>query len=413
MRPILILTLVFSLLSFATQAHSATIALGIDVLEQSGFRALAGKRVGLLTHPAGVNRQGISSIDVLRNAPNVQLVALFGPEHGIYGNEKANVPVDDKIDPRTGLPVYSLYGKYRKPTPKMLAGLDALVVDLQDVGVRSYTYVSCLRYAMEACFENGVEVVVLDRPNPLGGLKVDGPPLDKEWRSYVGAFHVPYVHGLTIAELARMAKHTAGWMAITDSARKKGKLTIIPMQGWSRQMQWPQTGLKWIPTSPYIPDLSAVLGYAMTGLGAQIGNFSHGIGTPNPFRLLRYTGKSPQAIKAALEQRQIPGLSYQIIQTQSSAGALVEGVYIGVNDWNRVRPTEISFHMMQLTAEWSSGNPFQTAKNPALFNKHVGSTVWWDELVARGSQARVDAFVAGWARQAQEFKRQSKPFLLY
>ena len=140
------------------QANS--IHLGIDVLEESGFRAIAGKRVGLLTHPAGLNRRGESSIDVLRRAHNVRLVALFGPEHGIYGNEKANVPVDDKIDPRTGLPVYSLYGKYRKPTAKMLTGLDALVIDLQDVGVRSYTYVSCMRYAMEACFENGVEVVL-------------------------------------------------------------------------------------------------------------------------------------------------------------------------------------------------------------------------------------------------------------
>ena len=168
------------------QANS--IHLGIDVLEESGFRAIAGKRVGLLTHPAGLNRRGESSIDVLRRAHNVRLVALFGPEHGIYGNEKANFPVDDRIDSRTGLPVYSLYGKYRKPTAKMLLGLDALVIDLQDVGVRSYTYVSCMRYAMEACFENGVEVVILDRPNPLGGLKVDGPPLDREWRSYVGAF---------------------------------------------------------------------------------------------------------------------------------------------------------------------------------------------------------------------------------
>ena len=202
------LSFIFSI--FLLQANP--IYLGIDVLEHNNFRSIAGKHVGLLTHPAGLNRRGESSIDVLRRAPNVGLVALFGPEHGIYGNEKANVPVVDKIDPRTGLPVYSLYGKYRKPTAEMLAGLDALVIDLQDVGVRSYTYVSCMRYAMEACFENGVEVVILDRPNPLGGLKVDGPPLDREWRSYVGAFHVPYVHGLTIAELARIAKHTPGWM---------------------------------------------------------------------------------------------------------------------------------------------------------------------------------------------------------
>ena len=176
---------------FSASAQQAdNFLLGIDVLERSGFRAISGKRVGLLTHPAGVNRQGISSIDILRNAKNVQLIALFGPEHGIYGDEKANVPVLDRIDRCTGLPVYSLYGKYRRPTQAMLAGLDALVIDLQDIGVRSYTYVSCMRYAMEACFEAGIEVVILDRPNPLGGRKVDGPPLDREWRSYVGAFHV-------------------------------------------------------------------------------------------------------------------------------------------------------------------------------------------------------------------------------
>lgn len=407
-----VLLLVFVCLPYL--AHAEPIYLGIDVLEQSGFRAIDSKRVGLLTHPAGLNRRGESTIDVLRRAPNVRLVALFGPEHGIYGNEQANVPVDDKIDPRTGLPVYSLYGKYRKPTAKMLAGLDALVIDLQDVGVRSYTYVSCMRYAMEACFENGVEVVILDRPNPLGGLKVDGPPLDRQWRSYVGAFHVPYVHGLTIAELARVAKHSPGWMEIPDDIRKKGKLTIVPMQGWNRDMLWPQTGLRWIPTSPYIPDLSAVLGYAMTGLGAQEGGFSHGIGTPYPFRLLRFKGKSPAEVKAALEAKGIPGLRYRIVQTKSAAGAPLTGVYLSVVDWQQVRPTELSFHMMQLAAAWSTtGNPFAQSKNPTLFNKHVGSTAWWNEISQRGAQARVDAFVNQWTQQAQNFQNQSKRFWIY
>ena len=393
------------------QANS--IHLGIDVLEESGFRAIAGKRVGLLTHPAGLNRRGESSIDVLRRAHNVRLVALFGPEHGIYGNEKANVPVDDKIDSRTGLPVYSLYGKYRKPTAKMLLGLDALVIDLQDVGVRSYTYVSCMRYAMEACFENGVEVVILDRPNPLGGLKVDGPPLDREWRSYVGAFHVPYVHGLTIAELARIAKHTPGWMETPEQIRKNGKLTVIPMRGWRRDMLWTQTGLRWVPTSPYIPDLSAVLGYAMTGLGAQEGGFSHGIGTPYPFRLLRYNGKSPEQIKATLESKRIPGLGYRIVKTQSATGAPLSGVYVSVTNWNRARPTELSFHMMQLAAVWSSSNPFIASKNPGLFNKHVGSTAWWNEIRQRGAQARVDVFVEQWAQQAKSFQQKAKRFWIY
>ena len=413
--PLFLVALISSAIGISTAPiHAAEkIYLGIDVLEQKVFRAIAGQRVGLLTHPAGVNRDGVSTIDVLRRAPNVRLVALFGPEHGIYGDEKANVPVDDKIDPRTGLPVYSLYGKYRKPTPKMLAGLDTLVVDLQDVGVRSYTYISCMRYAMEACFEQGIEVVVLDRPNPLGGTKVDGPPLDQQWRSYVGAFHVPYVHGMTIGELARMAKNSSGWMEVPERIRRRGKLTVIPMRGWKREMLWPDTGLKWIPTSPYIPNLSAVLGYAMTGLGAQEGGFTHGIGTPYPFRFLRHKGKSPEEVKRALESQRISGFRYRIIETNTRAGAPVRGVYVLVDDWNAVRPTEISFHMMRLTEAWTPGNPFAESSNPTLFNKHVGSTAWWSEISGKGAQARVTHFVQNWSRMAARFQGESQRFWLY
>ncbi|MEC7609711.1 MAG: DUF1343 domain-containing protein, partial [Verrucomicrobiota bacterium] len=297
-KRIYLLSITFSLI--VTQLNAQVIDLGIDRLEQSGFREVAGKRIGLLTHPAGVNRHGVSSIDILRRAHNTDLVALFGPEHGIYGNEKANEPVDNKMDHRTGLPVYSLYGEFRWPSDKMLRGLDALVIDLQDIGVRSYTYVSCMLRAMESCFKNGVEVIVLDRPNPLGGLKVDGPLLDKKLRSYVGDIFTPYVHGLTIGEIARMARYCSGWIRpdrVSPQQLKAANLKVIPMRGWTRSMQWPDTGLRWIATSPYIPDLSAVLGYAMTGLGSQEGGFSHGIGTPYPFRLLRHTKKSATEIK--------------------------------------------------------------------------------------------------------------------
>jgi uncharacterized protein YbbC (DUF1343 family) len=394
-------------------ANAERIYLGIDVLEQSGFDAIVKKRVGLLTHPAGVNRNGVSTIDVLQRASQVNLIALFGPEHGIYGNEKANQPIDNQIDARTGLPVYSLYGKYRKPTPNMLQNLDVLVIDLQDIGVRSYTYVSCMRYAMEACFENGVEVVILDRPNPLGGLKVDGPSLDNEWRSYVGAFNVPYVHGLTIGELAQLAKRTSGTMNVSDKIRKAGKLTVIKMKGWRRGMLWPNTGLKWIPTSPYIPDISAVLGYAMTGLGAQIGGFTHGIGTPHPFRLLKFKGRSNTELLRTLSQRQIQGLSFYILKTKNKKGLPEEGVFVQVADWKTVRPTELSFHMMQLTAEWNRENPFQTAPNSALFNKHVGSTEWWDEISRHGKNALVKRFVKAWSSQAQNFQRENRQFHLY
>jgi len=388
--------------------------LGIDVLEQRRFQPLAGKSIGLLTHPAGVNREGVSTISVLRRSPRFKLVALFGPEHGLYGDEKADQPVDHRIDRRTGLPVYSLYGKYRKPTPRMLSGLDALVIDLQDLGVRSYTYLSAMRLAMEACFQNDIEVIVLDRPNPLGGLKVDGPPLEEKWRSYVGAFPMPYVHGLTIGELAAMAKKIDGWLDIDPGTRRQGRLTVIPMQGWRRSMMWPDTGLKWTPTSPAIPDLSAALGYSMTGLGAQIGKFQHGYGTRYPFRLLTYRGKSPEAVLAALRAKNIPGLDYRIIQAPKPNGTRERGVYIWVTDWNLFRPTEISFYMMQIACAWN-GNPFAAAgKNESnLFNKHVGSTPWWNTITTQGEQVNVAAFIRRWQRQADGFQTMSKKYWLY
>jgi len=389
--------------------------LGIDVLESQGFRKLRGKRVGLLTHPAGVNRHGVSTINILNNSPRVRLVALFGPEHGIYGDEKASQPIDDRTDPRTGLPVFSLYGKYRRPTPQMLSRIDTMVIDLQDIGVRSYTYVSAMRYTMEACFTHGVEVVVLDRPNPLGGLKVDGPPLDSQWMSYVGAFRVPYVHGLTIGELARIAKNTRGWLQVPDEVRNQGELTVIPMRGWSRRMMWPDTGLRWIPTSPNIPDLSAVLGYAMTGLGQMHSGFSHGIGTPYPFRLLRHQSVSPDELQRLLKQRNIPGVDFKLIESRSQAGAPVRGLYVLVNDWERARPTELSFHMMVLGAQLLNGNPYRKLSDSevSLYNKHVGSTAWWEEIRRLGHHARINHFLNLWSRRAESFREFSQQYRLY
>ena len=400
--------LLFASISFAR------IELGVDVLQQTGFDVLSGQRAGLLTHPAGVNRFGTPTVDVLRRAPMVELVALFGSEHGIYGNEEASQPVDDKIDSRTGLPVYSLYGKYRKPTPKMLANIDTLVIDLQDIGVRSYTYVSCMRLALEACFEEGKSVVILDRPNPLGGLKVDGPSMDEEWRSYVGTFPTPYVHGMTIGELARMAVATPSWLDLTPEQIRAGELIIVPMRGWNRSMLWPDTGLEFVATSPNIPDVSAVLGYSMTGLGAQLGNFSHGIGTPYPFRFLRFKGKSPEEIQGALNREQLPGLSFPIIETRTQAGIVIRGVYARVDNWAVLNPTQISFAMMKLTGLWQP-EAFQNAKDLdiGLFNKHVGSSAWWDEIFNRTRQPNVDKFLRAWETRALAFQKQSKPYWLY
>jgi uncharacterized protein YbbC (DUF1343 family) len=391
------------------------VMLGIDVLEADGFAAIAGKKIGLLTHPAGISRRGESTVDVIRRARQSRLVALFAPEHGLDGNGKAGENLADSVDRRTGLPVYSLHGKFRKPTKGMLQGLDALVIDLQDIGSRSYTFISCLRYTMEACFENGVEVIVLDRPNPLGGLKVDGPPLDPEWVSYVGAFRVPYVHGLTIGELAQMARQVPGVLAVNDRIRQRGKLTVVPMRGWSRAMRWPDTGLRWVATSPYVPDFNAVVGYAMVGLGTEIGGWTWGIGTFYPFRGIGYPKKTPDQIIAELGQYRIPGIALVKAQGVGRDGKVIGGVYIEITDWNAWRPTELSFYMMKTAAKWSQANPF--ARAPAdrqnLFNKLVGSSAWWKALTRDGSRVDVAAFTKNWTERATVYQQQSRRFWLY
>lgn len=408
--------LFFLLLSLSLHnGLSAKFKLGIEHLQETDFEILRGLKVGLLTHPAGVNGKGESSIEILRANSTVNLVALFGPEHGIYGNEKAAVPVEDKIDQKTGLPVFSLYGKFRKPTAEMLSKIDCLVIDLQDVGVRCYTYISCMKYAMEACFEEGKKIVVLDRPNPLGGLKMAGPMIDEECMSYVGAFPMPFVHGLTIGEIALWSKKESGILDISETARKRGELVIVPMKNWSRLMTWPKTGLEWVPTSPNIPTLDSVAGYPMTGLGAQMGKFKHGIGTPQPFRFLTFEGKSSLELKNALDALNLEGLSFQIKTLKSNTGKNIDGVYIVLNDWSKWNPTELAFHMMRLSAKWETPSPFTNAKESeiTLFNKHVGSKAWWDHLNEKGENCNIDEFISLWSSELKQFKDKISRYHLY
>jgi uncharacterized protein YbbC (DUF1343 family) len=391
------------------------VMLGIDVLEADGFKAIAGKKIGLLTHPAGVNRRGESTVDVLRRAPNAKLVALFGPEHGISGTDKAGDNVPDSVDSRTGLPVYSLYGKHNKPTREQLKGLDALVIDLQDIGTRSYTFNVVMRYAMDSCFQYGVEVIVLDRPNPLGGLKVDGPPLDPEWMSGVGAFRVPYVHGLTMGELATMAKSAPHVLAVTEKQRAKGRLTVVPMRGWNRSMRWPDTELKWVPTSPNMPSYDAVIGYAMVGLGCQNSGWTWGIGRDYPFRGIGYPKKKPDEIIAALDAYKIPGIRLVKRDGRDREGKIITGVYVEISDWEAWRPTELSFYMHKQAEKWSTMKVFATltTAEQSSFQKHVGSTAWYDALKRDGMRVDVASFIKNWAERAAMYQQQVKKYWLY
>jgi uncharacterized protein YbbC (DUF1343 family) len=391
------------------------VMLGIDVLESDGFAAIKGKRIGLLTHAAGINRRGVSTIEVLRHAPGVKLVALFAPEHGLYGLEDAGKNLPDTVDKHSGLPVHSLHGKTRKPTREMLKGINAVVIDLQDIGVRSYTYASAMRYALEGCFENNVEVVVLDRPNPLGGLKVDGPSVDADLVSYVGAFRVPYIHGLTIGELARMAAAAPGVLFVPESVRLRGHLTVVPMRGWCRSMRWPDTGLAFTPTSPLVQDYASVVGCAMTGLGCEIGGFSHGVGRSFPFRGLAYKGRTVEQLQTELEALRLPGLAYAKVTAADASGKPVMGVYVEVTDWDAWRPADLSFCLMRLACKWSPSNPFANAPADriSLFNKLVGSHAWWSALRRDGARVDVEGFLADWRQRALVYQQQVRRYWLY
>jgi len=391
------------------------VMLGVDTLEASGFKAVAGKRIGLLTHVAGVNRRGERTIDVLRRAPNTRLSCLFSPEHGLNGDVKASVNIDNGVDARTGLPIYSLFGKNRKPTPDQLKGLDAVVIDLQDIGVRSYTFNVVMRYTIEACFENNVEVIVLDRPNPLGGLKVDGPRLDPEWFSGVGAYRIPYVHGLTMGELAKMAASEPGVLAVPESVRRKGRLTIVPMRGWKRSMRWPDTGLKFVPTSPLVRDYPAVMGYAMVGLGCEFSGFKHGVGASYPFRGITFKNIPAERLIRDLTALNIPGLAYRKVTVNDADGKPKEGVYIEVADWQAWRPTELSFQLMRLACRYDPPNPFTKidGKDARSFNIHVGSTAWWNALRRDGAQVNVGSFISAWTTDARAYQQLTRKYWIY
>ena len=258
-----------------------TVKPGIDVLRSRGFDILKGKRVGLITNPTGVSSDLEQTVDILHSAPGVKLVALFGPEHGVRGDAEGGKIVDSFNDSQTGLPVYSLYGKTRKPTKDMLRGIDVLVYDIQDIGVRSYTYISTLGLAMEAAAENNVTFVVLDRPDPLTGVRVEGPMLDQKYKSFIGAYRIPYVYGMTAGELAEMI-NMEGWL----ENGVKCKLVVVPMEGWKRSMWWDETGLPWVPTSPHIPHASTPQFYVMTGLLGELGTANQGVGYTMPFELV-------------------------------------------------------------------------------------------------------------------------------
>jgi uncharacterized protein YbbC (DUF1343 family) len=280
----------------AGDSPKAKVLTGIDVLEAEGFSRLDGLRVGLITNHTGLNRAGRSIIDLLRDAPNLHLAKLFSPEHGLFGNLDRKVL--SFIDERTGLNVHSLYGETRRPTPEMLDGLDILVFDIQDIGARFYTYISTMGYVMEEAAKAGLRFMVLDRPNPIGGVQVAGPVLEPHRVSFTGYFPLPVRHGMTVGELAQLfnAENHLGV-----------KLEVIKLEGWLRKMWLDDTDLTWVNPSPNIRNLREATLYTAVGL-LESANVSVGRGTDTPFELLGAPWINAGRLAKIFNSRRIPGI---------------------------------------------------------------------------------------------------------
>jgi uncharacterized protein YbbC (DUF1343 family) len=363
--------------SFIAQAFAVQprVKPGIDVLRDRHFDILQGKRVGLVTNPTGVTADLEATIDVLAKAPGVQLVALYGPEHGVRGDNDAGKYVESYLDKSTGLPVYSLYGKTRKPTKDMLHGIDVLVYDIQDIGLRSYTYISTMGLVMEAAAENKIPFVVLDRPDPLTGIRVEGPMLEPKYKSFVGAYPIPYVYGMTAGELAEMINGER-WLA--DSVQCN--LTVVPLEGWKRTMWWDETGLSWVPSSPNIPHACTIMFAAMTGPLGELGTVNQGVGYTLPFELVGAPWANGAALAKYLNEKGLSGIHFRPLSyrpaTADTVSIRYEGVQLHVLDKDRVNFTQVEFSILEaLLHVFPEYNIFARAKPDRLemFDKVEGT----------------------------------------
>jgi len=381
----------------------AVVRPGIEVLVEDSLGLIEGLRVGLITNQSGVARDGRSSIDVLRDHRVVDLRALFSPEHGIRGTAAEGARLGNEIDVETGLPVYSLYGESLSPTSEMLEDIDVLLFDLQDIGARYFTYVSTMAYAMRAAGEAGLRFVVLDRPNPIGG-QMGGPILDPHFASFVGLFPVPTRHGMTAGELARMY---VGEFGIDVD------LSVVPVDGWTRDEWFDETGLPWIPPSPNMPDLESASHYPGTCLFEGT-NLSVGRGTPAAFQQFGAPWLDGPALAAKLSALGPPGVRITAVEFTPDApsdgkfpGERVSGVRLVVTDRARYDPVETAVAAL-IEARSVAGEAW-------VWNEeHIDRLAGSDRLrLAIDAGASLEEIVGPWAADLAGFDRRRAPYLIY
>lgn len=330
------------LIILSTVAYSdPCVSLGVDVFfEENQIQKLTGKKIALAINHTSVDKAMNSTLSLFqKHCPKIHLVALFSPEHGIDGRSYAAEQIDHSLC--HGIPVFSLHGNTRRPTPEMLKGIDVIIYDIQCTGVRAYTYPTMLFYIMEEAVKAGIQVIVLDRPNPISGIIVDGPMLDEKWRSYIGYINVPYCHGMTIGELA---------LFFNSEYKIKCKLNVISMKGWRRSMCYRDTGLSWIPPSPHIPEADTPMFSLMTGILGELQIVNIGIGYTLPFKIVGAPWIQASFFAEKLNAQKLPGVHFQPFHFRPFYGAYkglnCEGVLIQVTDLRNYRPLAVQYLLL-------------------------------------------------------------------
>ncbi|WP_188206806.1 exo-beta-N-acetylmuramidase NamZ family protein [Alkalibacillus aidingensis] len=378
------------------------VELGVEVLLNEQKDLIDGKNVGLITNPTGVDRELNSIVDTLHNDPDTEPTALYGPEHGVRGDAQAGEYVEYYIDEKTGLPVYSLYGETRKPTPDMLEDIEVLLFDIQDVGTRFYTYIYTMAFAMEAAEENDIPFIVLDRPNPISGSKVEGPVLEDDYSSFVGEYEIPLRHGMTVGELAQL---------FNEEFEIGADLTIVEMNNWERDMYYDDTELEFVLPSPNMPSLDTAIVYPGAAL-IEGTNVSEGRGTVKPFELIGAPFVDSDELATELNNLELPGVTFRSASFTPTfskhVGELSHGIEIHVTDYDSYKPVETGLHIVK-TLHDLYPEDFEFRAD-GFFGNLIGNG-WVQEAIENGET--VDEIVEEWQDDLDEFEEIREEYLVY
>jgi len=393
------------LFSLAAPPAFGQVQPGIDVLLNEQSSLIDGKRIGLITNPTGVTSDLTSTIDALHAVKSAKLVALFGPEHGVRGDVFAGEKIAHSTDPKTSVPIYSLYGATRQPTAEMLKGIDVLIYDVQDIGSRAYTYIYTMALSMQAATKAGIPFMVLDRPNPLGGNLIEGPVLDEKFKSFIGLYPIPYIYGMTVGELANYLNEEFKWGA---------NLTVVPMRGWRRAMLFNDTGLSWVPTSPHVPHAETAFFIAATGGIGELQTISEGVGYTLPFELIGQSWIEPEKLASTLNVLQLPGVRFRPLHFRPYYFGLKDqrlaGVQIHLTDARAFQPMVVQLWVLATLIKLYPNQEIFGAARHQSFDRAMGTDQVRLRLAARETP---DKIIAGWQEELEAFKTRRVKYLLY